>query len=309
MQYDVIIIGAGAAGISSAVYTCRKKLKTAIISIDVGGQTNLTSNIENYPGVQSQHGHELMKSFKKTAEQVGCQFINGKVVHVDKRDHFIVRLASGETFTSKVVICCIGKVPRQLNIPGEDKFIGRGVHQSIVADGAKYQGKTVAIVGGGNSAFDGALALANIAKKVYLVHRRKAFRADEMTVQKVSALKNVEMILDSTPQEIRGREHVEKLVITKEGNKEVLPVDGVFIEVGFLNDPSIVAHLVDVNEKKEIIINDACETRTPGLFAAGDATIIPFKQTVISAGEGAKAGLTAYTFITGSNGVAIDWTH
>ncbi|MDP6293783.1 MAG: FAD-dependent oxidoreductase [Candidatus Woesearchaeota archaeon] len=310
MDYDVLVIGAGAAGMTAAMYTCRKKLKTAIISIDMGGQTNLTSHIENYPGTEPQSGYELMKAFKTNCEGLGCEFINGKVVKVEKlTEGFKVTLAHEVSYKAKTVIACFGKVPRSLGIPGEEKFTGRGVSSSVVSDGQKYKDKTVAIIGGGNSAFEGAIDLADIAKNVYLVHRRKEFNADEVSVEKVKNLDNVEMILDAMPAAIKGKGHVTGIVVKQGEEEKELQVEGVFIEIGFLNDPAIIKNLVEVNDKKEIVINDRCETKTPGLYCAGDATIVPFKQTVISAGEGAKAGLEAYCFITSGKGVTIDWTH
>jgi thioredoxin reductase len=250
-----------------------------------------------------------MKKFKQNCEELGCEFIDGKVNKVDKiAEGFKLTLAHEVSYKAKAVIACFGKIPRALGIPGEEKFTGRGVSSSIVSDGAKYKGKAVAIIGGGNSAFDGAVDLSHIASKVYLVHRKKEFNADEVTVDKVKKL-NVEMVLGATPTAIKGKGHVTGLVVKQDDKEKELKVDGVFIEIGFLNDPSLIAHLVDVNDKKEVVINDRCETKTSGLYCAGDATIVPFKQTVISAGEGAKAALEVYRHINGGKGVTIDWTH
>src|SRR3989338_3200490 len=185
-MYDVIIIGAGAAGMTAAIYTCRKKLKTAILSIDVGGQTNLTSHIENYPGTGPMSGIELMQRFQNEAIGFGAEMIMGKANKVDKIDDgFMVGLANGEAYDCKALILAYGKVPKSLGIEGEEKFMGRGVSTCVTCDAPLFKNRDVAIVGGGNSAIEGALELATLSKKVYVIHRRDAFRADEITVQKL----------------------------------------------------------------------------------------------------------------------------
>jgi len=311
-MYDVIILGAGAAGLTASIYTCRKKLKTLIISIDVGGQTNLTSHIENYPGTGAMHGIELMRRFQDEAIGFGAELVMGKANKVDKVDNiFRIGLANGETYESKALILAYGKVPKSLGIEGEERFMGRGVSTCVTCDAPLYKNRNVAIVGGGNSAVEGALELATMAKKVYLVHRRDSFRADEITVGKLKNNTQIELVLNSIPLKVIGDKNVEGVevenIITKE--KKELKVDGVFIEIGYVIDTSFVQHLVKVNDKKEIIVDDRCNTSCPGIFAAGDVTPVPFKQTVIAAGEGSKAALECYRWLTGGKGAVLDWTH
>ncbi|MBI4144086.1 FAD-dependent oxidoreductase [Candidatus Woesearchaeota archaeon] len=309
MDYDVLIIGAGAAGLSAAIYTCRKKLKTTVVSIDTGGQTNLTSNIENYPGTEPMHGHELMKRFKTNAQALGCEFINGKATLVEKtQEGFKTTLSHGEKILSKTVITCFGKVPRKLSISGEEKFAGRGVSQCSSLQPEECTNKTVVVIGGGNSAVETVIKLSKYCKKIHLLHRRDTLTADETSIAKLKEIKNIEYHLNTTPLEITGDKKAETIKIKNNTEKE-LPVDEILIEIGYMNDPGPVQHLVDINEKKEIIINERCETKTKGLYAAGDCTTIPFKQTITSAGEGAKAGLEAHRYLTGGKGVTIDWTH
>jgi len=310
-MYDVIIVGAGAAGLTAAIYTCRKKLKTAIISIDVGGQTNLTSHIENYPGTGPMHGVELMQRFQNEAIGFGAELIMGKVNKVDKIDNgFKVGLANGEEYECKALILAYGKVPRSLGIEGEEKFLGRGVSTCVTCDLPLYKNRDVVIIGGGNSAVEGALESATLAKKVYLVHRRDTFRADEITVEKLKNSKNIELVLNSLPTKVIGDKNVDGLevenIITKE--KRTLKVDGIFIEIGYIVDTSFVQHLVKVNDKKEIIVDERCNTSHPGIFAAGDITPVLYKQTVIAAGEGSKAALECYRWLTGGKGAILDWT-
>lgn len=311
-MYDVIIVGAGAAGLTSAIYTCRKKLKTLILSIDVGGQTNLTSHIENYPGTGAMHGIELMQRFQAEAIGFGAELVMGKANKADKIGNgFRVGLANGETYEAKALILAYGKVPRSLGIEGEEKFMGRGVSTCVTCDAPLYKNRDVTVIGGGNSAVEGALELATLAKKVYLIHRRDSFRADEVTVEKLKNNEKIELVLNSIPTKVIGDKNVDGItvenIVTKE--KKEIKVDGIFIEIGYIVDTSFVQHLVKVNEKKEIIVDDRGNTSCPGIFAAGDITPVPFKQTVIAAGEGAKAALECYKWITGGKGAVLDWEH
>lgn len=297
---DVIIIGAGAAGLTSAIYTCRKALKTLVITKEVGGETNLTNDIQNYPGYFSGPGPELMKIFRKQAEHFGAKIIEDKVLKVEKnQDTFKVKTEK-EEHTTKTVILALGRVRRKLNILGEEKYMGRGVSTCVTCDGPLFHNKTVAVIGGGNAGVEGVLELSKIAKKVYLVHRRQEFKADAITVDKIKQLSNVEFVLDSSPTEIKGAKLVEGLVVENINSKvkRELQVNGVFIEIGYDVDTSMVDGLVETNANKEIVIDMNCKTKTPGLFSAGDLTLVPYKQTVISAGLGAVAGLEAHRFIS-----------
>ncbi len=311
-MYDVIILGAGAAGLTAAIYTCRKKLKTAIISIDVGGQTNLTSHIENYPGTGPMHGIELMRRFQGEAVGFGAEIIMGKANKAEKIEGgFRIGLANGESYECRALILAYGKVPKSLGIEGEEKFMGRGVSTCVTCDAPLFKNRDVAVIGGGNSAVEGALELATIARKVYLVHRRDTFRADEITIEKLKTNAHIELVLNSLPTRVVGDKNVEGVeaenIVSKE--KKELKVDGVFIEIGYVVDTSFVQHLIKVNEKKEIIVDERGNTSHPGIFSCGDITPVPFKQTVIAAGEGAKAALECYKWLTGGKGAVLDWTH
>ncbi|MAG91683.1 thioredoxin-disulfide reductase [Candidatus Woesearchaeota archaeon] len=311
-MHDVIIIGAGAAGLTAAIYTCRKKLKTLILSIDVGGQTNLTSHIENYPGTGAMHGVELMRKFQDEAIGFGAELVMGKANKAEKTEKgFKIGLANGESYECKALILAYGKVPKSLGIEGEEKFMGRGVSTCVTCDAPLFKNREVAVIGGGNSAVEGALELATIAKKVYLIHRRDKFRADEITVEKINKNPKIEPVLNSVSLKINGDKNVEGITVenipTKE--KKDFKVDGVFIEIGYVVDTSFVQHLVKVNEKKEIIVDNRGNTSHPGIFSCGDITPVPYKQTVIAAGEGSKAALECYKWLTGGKGAVIDWTH
>lgn len=311
-MHDVIIIGAGAAGLSAAIYAARRKLNTLVLSIDKGGQTILTSNMQNYPGFLPEHGARLMKIFEKQALDLGVNIALGRVDKIEKIDNsFKLTLTNNEVYESRAVILAYGKVPAQLNISGENKFFGRGIHIYAVYDAPLFKDKTVAVIGGGNSALDSALILSKNSKKVYLIHRRNEFRGEQVLINKVKALKNVEIILENVPIEFKGDTKLSSLAIKNTNNEEAreINIDGCFVEIGYINKVDFVKHLVDVNEKNEIIVDIYCNTKTPGLFAAGDVTISPYKQTIVSAGEGCKAALTCYNYIHGKTGPVIDWTH
>ncbi|MFH1590190.1 MAG: thioredoxin-disulfide reductase [archaeon] len=313
MSYDVIIIGGGAAGMTAGLYTGRKNLKTLIISMDVGGQTSIPSNIENYPGFEGINGYELMTKFQMQAMKWGAEMITGKVKIAEKNKDgtFKLTLSSGETYESRALILAFGKTPRSMDIPGEEKFMGRGVSTCTTCDAPLYKDRTVAVIGGGNSALGGAWELSSIAKKTYLIHRRDEFRGDEVEEERVKKTDNVEIILNHVPVEVKGDKFVEGLVIEDVNTKKqkTLKVDGVFVEIGFKVDSEFVGKLVKRNELNEVIINNRNETSQPGIFAAGDVSDVQFKQTVISAGDGAKAALQCYHYLTNAKGrVSIDWS-
>ncbi|MBI4140950.1 FAD-dependent oxidoreductase [Candidatus Woesearchaeota archaeon] len=323
-RYDVIIIGAGAAGLTAAIYTCRKKLSTLVLSVDIGGQTSLTNHIENYPGVDACPGPDLMNKFKQQAESFGAEVILDRVTKVDKNKNiFTVTTANNKTFETRALILTFGKVHRSLNIPGEAKFLGRGVSTCVTCDAPLFKNKTVAVIGGGNSAVEGAVELAEIgAKQVYLVHRRNEFRADEITVEKARLNKKIELVLNHIPTEIKGDKFVTSIIVKdastqtlakenfaghREGETKEIPVNGIFIEIGYEVDTGIVKHLVKLTDKNEIVTDNHCKTTDQAIFAAGDVTTTPYKQTVISAGEGAVAALSCHKYLTGGKESSIDW--
>ncbi len=310
IMYDTIIIGAGPAGLAAGIYCGRKKLKTAILTLDVGGQGNLTSHIENYPGALPQSGMELMDKFKVQVDKFGAEFIFGKVKEIKKIEtHFEATLANGEKYQTKSIILTYGKVPRTLGVPGEEEFFGRGVSTCATCDGPLFKDKIVAVTGGGNSAVEAALDLTSYAKKVYLIHRRQGFRADEVTVEKLKNHPQVELVLDSVPVEIKGDKFINKVIVenTLSKEKKELEIDGLFLEIGYIVDSSMVKELVKINEKNEIVVNSLGETSCPGIFAAGDVTNTPFKQAIVAAGDGAKAALQTYSYLSGGKTLPPDW--
>lgn len=311
--WDVIIVGGAAAGMTAAIYTCRKQMSTMIVTVDVGGQNLLTEQEENYPGYTGMSGPGLMQTFQEQAVKFGAEFYFGKATDLQKAgDNFEVTLGNGEKHVGKSVILAFGKIHRPLGVPGEDKFLGHGVHTCATCDAPFTKGKVVSVVGGGNSAVEAAELLSKFASKVYLIHRRDEFRADPITVEKVRSLPNVEFVLNSAIKEIRGEKKVTGVLVEdfKNGGTREMALDSVFIEVGHILDTAWVKHLVNVNEGGEIVTNKACETSCPGIFAAGDVSDSPYKQTITAAGEGATAGLSAYNYSRmkeGKPAIKLDW--
>lgn len=311
MMYDVLIVGAGPAGLTAAIYCGRKKLKTLVVSLDVGGQINLTPKMENYPGYEEVNGSELARIAEKQARKFGAEITSSKVTKVNKiKNGFEALTFTGQKLQAKAVILAFGRLPQTLNIPGEEKYLGKGVHTCVTCDAPMYSKRTVAVIGGGNAAVDGALELVRIgANKIYLIHRREEFRADAAALAKARKEKKIEMFTNTLPVEVKGTRFVEFLLLENKTSEErfELKLNGIFVEIGSIVDTSCVQNLVKLNEKKEIIIDSLCRTSQEGVFAAGEVSSMPYKQAVISAGEGAKAALSAYQYLTGGKGVMLDW--
>ncbi len=306
MKYDIIIIGGGPAGLTAALYAGRRSLKALILTKDIGGQAAKTFDIENYPGIPHTTGPDLSMTMKKQAESFGADLRYEEAADIKKTaDGFIVKANSSE-YHGKALILASGKKPRELKVKGEDKFKGRGVSYCATCDAPFFRNKNVVIVGGGNSAVDAAILCGGLAKKVYIVHRSQ-FTAESVMLEKVKAMTNVEMISPDEVAEIRGEQTV-KSVILKSGKE--IETDGVIVEVGYVVDTSLFKGLVDINEKNQVKTDITQATSMEGIFAAGDLTNSPYKQIVISAGEGAKAALSAYDYIQkieGKRGIIADW--
>jgi thioredoxin reductase (NADPH) len=311
-MYDVVIAGAGPAGLTAAVYTCRKKLKTLVISKNIGGQVAITKGVENYPGVINIDGYGLIEIMETQARKFGAEIKFGEILSLERKSHHFIVHTDHEKIETRAVILSFGKTPKSLDVPGESKFKGRGVSYCATCDGPLFEDNDVAVVGGGNSALESAVLLSKIAKKVYLIHRRDAFRGDECTCEKVRCTKNIELVLNTIPVEIKGDKFVDTFVIENVNTKTHtdLKVGGIFAEIGYEVKTDFLKGIVSLDESGQIKVNELCETNVPGIFAAGDVTNVPYKQIVIAAGEGAKAGMSAYNYIQRQEGkpiIAGDW--
>jgi thioredoxin reductase (NADPH) len=278
-----------------------------MITVNIGGQILLTEHIENYPGYQAISGLELSQKFEEQMKKFSAEQAFGKVQSVGRSgDNFEIILATGDKYQGRALILAFGKIPRSLGVPGEDKFLGKGVSTCAVCDAPLYREKTAVVVGGGNSALEAAEILARFAKKVYIVHRREEFVGDQTTMDRVKANNKIEMILNSAATEVRGEKFVSAVEIENVNTheKRELKADGLFVEIGYETKTDWVKDFVKLNELGEIIINDKCETSQAGVFAAGDVASSPYKQLVIAAGQGAIAGLSAFNYLQRISGKA-----
>jgi thioredoxin-disulfide reductase len=289
-MYDLIIIGAGPAGMTAGIYASRLGLKTLLITKSFGGQmAKKAVAIENYPGFESISGFDLVRRMEKHLKSLNIDIEIEEVTAIKKG--FIV--SAGKDYNSKAVIITSGSEPRHLDIIGEKEYVGKGLSYCAVCDGPMFKDKTVAIIGGGNAGFETAIFLKKIAKKIYILETGPEIKAFKANQEMVTA----EVITNAVLKEIKGSNFVDSIVYEEKGERKTLDVQGVFIEAGYEPAISLVKDLVELNKKNEIKINKACETKTSGLFAAGDLTDGLFRQIIIAAGEGAKAALSAYNYI------------
>ena len=299
-MHDLIIIGGGPAGMTAAVYAGRKKVKALLLSKDLGGQPNTSSGIENYMGYQFIEGPELMQKFEKQLKQfpIDVEIGDGVKTLSRSKSGFTVKTDSGKTYQSKAIIIATGKRPRSLNVPGEDKFRGKGVTYCATCDGPLFDGMKVAVIGGGNSALEAADDMVKIASHVYLVSLTP-ITSDPVLSDKLKKAKNVTIFLEYEVLEIKGDGLVSGIKIRdlKSKKEQPLKVGGVFVEIGLTPNSESIKKLTSLNKLGEIEINCSGETGIAGLFAAGDVTNVPEKQIVVAAGEGAKAALRAYRYL------------
>ena len=290
---DLIIIGAGPAGLAAAIYGKRAELDLAVIEKEAvpGGQIIITSEIDNYPGLYHTGGFELGEKFREHAEALGVTFTEGRVVKVETTDHVIVTLSDGKTMEAKTAIIAGGAHHRYLNVPGEKELTGSGVSYCATCDGAFFRKKTAAVVGGGDVAIGDALFLARLCAKVYVIHRREEFRAAKTLVTSLKQFENVEFLYNSVVKEIKGDGHVEKLLLTdlKEKKDYEIDTNGIFIAVGMLPETEAYRDAVEVDETGYIKADETCRTSNPMLFAAGDIRTKQLRQVVTAAADGANA--------------------
>lgn len=297
--YDTLIIGAGPAGLNAALYAKRKGLDVGIIAGRIGGQVLDTSSVENYLGFTYKTGEELMHSFEEHVKTYDVPVTDD--VLVEKISDGTVKKVmanDGNTYQAKSLILATGSKPRQLGVPGENEYLGRGVAYCAICDGPLFTGREVIVAGGGNSAVEAAIDLAKIASKVTLVHRSQ-FRADKVLIDKLEELDNVAIHLQTQILSVHGEmlmTHIKALDKVKSEEIEI-KADGLFVEIGYLPKSELFAGLVALNVHGEIITNDKAETDKAGIFAAGDVADIPYKQIIISAAGGAAAALSANDYI------------
>lgn len=298
--YDVIILGAGPAGLSAAIYAIRKVLKTLIISKDVGGQVTWTADVDNYLGFSQVNAAELVAKFEEHVRKFGVEKVIGRSVSVVDPTGRVKRVVTddGRTFYGKTLIIATGGGHKLLNVPGERDLQGKGVSYCSTCDAPLYDGADVAVIGGGNSALEAVIDLMNIAAKIYVVSI-SPITGDPVYRDKVEASDKVTVFSQHQPVRILGDSFVEgiefKCLIT--GQVKTMNVEGVFVEIGTMPNSSLFIDDLATNHKGEILVDLECRTGIAGVFACGDVTNVPFKQVVVAVGEGAKAALSAYIYL------------
>src|SRR5512136_167966 len=300
--FDVIILGAGPAGLAASVYTARKFLKTLVITENIGGQALESWAIENYMGYRMITGEDLMKKFEEQAKELHIQLELDGVVGISRDgSSFTVKTATDRSFGAKSILIATGKHPKMLGIEGEERFIGRGLSICATCDGPLFRGKNVAVVGGGNSALQTAIEMSKIAKTVHLlVHSQ--IRCDAVYKDLYAKRENILTHLNVEVARLYGDQFLTGLGIRHRdtGEEARIDVDGVFLEIGWLPNTEFLEGFVPLNPEKEVVVDENCHTNVPGVFAAGDVTSVKGKQIIIAAGEGAKAALEVYEYLVRS---------
>ncbi|HJX05760.1 MAG TPA: FAD-dependent oxidoreductase [Candidatus Nanoarchaeia archaeon] len=304
-MYDVIIIGAGFAGYTAAIYTARYNLKTLVIGKELGGMIVESVEVCNYPGFEKISGAELMSKFMEHAKAVGAEVVADEILKViNTKKGFKIETRQKKEYESKTLIVATGTKRRKLEVPGGLEFESKGIHYCATCDGAFYRNKSVAVIGGSNSAAHSALLLSRFAKKVYIIYRKEEMRCEPVLLEKIRQSKNIEIICNANVKEVKGSKFVERVMLDKPYNKKSeLDVDGVFVELGGVPNSVIAKELgLEVNEQGEVIVNASCETSIKGVFAAGDVINTPMRQGIVAAGQGAIAAGSAYQHLTGKTG-------
>lgn len=305
--YDLVIIGGGPGGVSAGIYAKRAVLKTVLVEKGtIGGQMSLTETVENWPGTVRIAGAELADNFLAHAQSYGLEVIAQEVVSVLPGLEFhSIQLADQTLLASHAIILATGGSPRRLGVPGEAELYGKGVSYCAVCDGFFFRDKTVVVVGGGDSATEESLYLAKLARKVYLVHRRDSLRAGMILQERVKAEDKIEILWNTVVHSIEADNTGVNGVVLEDvvnGNRRILPTDGVFVFIGFEPNNQLVPAGTQMDADGYVITDDTCQTNIPGIFVIGDLRHKYGKQIVIAAGEGATAALAAAHYVDRKKG-------
>lgn len=311
MVYDVIIIGSGAAGLSAAMYAGRYKMKILVLEKEFGGETATAGAIENYPGVLSIDGYDLVTKMKEHAVQYGAEVKEGEVTRLFKEEQdscLGVETTKSEKFFGKTIILAWGSERRHLGLPNEKELVGKGVHYCVTCDGPVFGGKTIAMVGGGDSSVKGINFLAEYVKKMYLITREKEVKAEPVNLEQMKKIGEDKLVIipETSVKELVGDQRLENIILSKpyQGSNE-LKIDGLFVEIGFDPEKELPSQLgVELDEKGYLKVDNLMQTNVPGVFAAGDATnhFGRFKQDITAAALGAVAATSAYEYTKANGG-------
>lgn len=295
--FELLIVGAGPAGLSAAIYSARKKISLALVTTKLGGQLLGSSSVENYLGIDDDTGIDISKKFhehfKRYKKDISIYYDETVVSIVKDGDIFEIK-TKGRFFKAQNVLIASGRTSQKLNVDGEERFSGKGVVYCATCDAPVFSGEDVVVAGGGNSALDAVLQLTEYANKIYLVDEEYMLRADEIQVDKALKSGKVEIFNNSKITKLQGENFLSSVTIDSEGESREVSVGGLFVEIGSVSNSTMVDGLVGKDESGDIIIDSMCRTNVEGIFAAGDVSNVFGKQAIISAGEGAKASLAVY---------------
>jgi len=310
-EFEIVIVGAGPAGLSAGIYVARQNVSCLIISKDLGGQMNLIPRLENYPGAIMTSGQILAKTLETQYLSFKGEIVYDTVEKIDEFEGGFKIKTTRSEYAAKSVVLAPGKVPNMLGLENESEYFNKGIHYCTKCDAPFYQGRTTASVGVGNYLLESGLLLSRMASKMYLILRGAKLSGDKDLVAAIENNKNIEIVTQSSVKAVSGNSVLQQItIVDSSGAEKILDVDALFIEMGSKINLDYVKHLVKINTKGEIEIESGGMTSHPAIFAAGDATTIPYKQIIVACGDGSNAGLSAFNYIEklkGRPGVRADW--
>jgi thioredoxin reductase len=310
-EFEIIIVGGGPAGLSAGIFVARQKVSCLLISKDLGGQLNLIPKLENYPGTIMSSGPLLAKTLENQFLMFGGEMIYDTVERIDESEFGISVKTTRTQYNAKAIVVAPGKVPNNLGIENESKFVNKGIHYCTKCDAPFYQGKTTAVIGVGAYLLESGILLSRMASKIYLIYKGGVLGGDKEMIAAIEKKDNIELVPQSSVKAISGGNNLQAItILDNSGNEKIVNIDGLFIEMGSKINLDFVKHLVKINTKNEIEISPDGKTSHPAIFAAGDASSIPYKQIVAACSGGATAGLSAFNYVEklkGKPGIRADW--
>ena len=310
-EFEIIIVGAGPAGLSAGIYVARQNVSCLVISKDLGGQMNLIPRLENYPGAIMSSGPILAKTLETQYLSFKGEIVYDSVEKIDESEGGFKIKTTRSEYNAKAIVLAPGKVPNMLGLENESQYFNKGIHYCTKCDAPFYQGRTTASVGVGSYLLESGLLLSRMASKMYLILRGSKLAGDKDLIATLENNKNIEIVTQSSVKAISGNSVLQQItIVDSSGAEKILDVDALFIEMGSKINLDYVKHLVKINTKGEIEIESGGMTSHPAIFAAGDATTIPYKQIIVACGDGSNAGLSTFNYIEklkGKPGLRADW--
>ena len=310
-EFEIIIVGAGPAGLSAGIYVARQNVSCLVISKDLGGQMNLIPRLENYPGAIMSSGQILAKTLETQYLSFKGEIVYDTVEKIDESEGGFKIKTTRSEYKAKAIVLAPGKVPNMLGLENESQYFNKGIHYCTKCDAPFYQGRTTASIGVGSYLLESGLLLSRMASKMYLILKGSKLAGDKDLIATLENNKNIEIVTQSSVKAISGNSVLQQItLVDSSGAEKILDVDALFIEMGSKINLDYVKHLVKINTKGEIEIESGGMTSHPAIFAAGDATTIPYKQIIVACGDGSNAGLSAFNYIEklkGKPGVRADW--